>query len=78
VEIDGVMKRISRVGLEYDGYRNWYVLFAQTIVGWCYPVFLNAEIFSNFRFFSKKELYNQNRGLSMSFYLMLGTYLATP
>ena len=61
--------------LEYDGYKNWPVMIPQTIVGWNYPPFFNAEIFSNLRFDPKKEVQEHAGGDKISFFRNTGTYL---
>lgn len=75
-KLDKTIKEISKKSLEYDGYRSWRVIIPQTIVGWNYPNFLNAEIFSNLRFKDKKSLivFLGNKG-KISFYKGTGFYL---
>jgi nitroreductase len=73
--LDSTMAVLGRHTLEYDGYKNWFITIPQTFVGWGAPSFLNAELFSNFRFFSKKELQEMNSGRKISFYPSTGTYL---
>lgn len=75
-KLDKTIKEISKKSLEYDGYRSWRVIIPQTIVGWNYSNFLNAEIFSNLRFKDKKSLidFSVNKG-KISFYKGTGFYL---
>jgi hypothetical protein len=54
--VDAVISTISKNSIEYEGYRSYPVVIPQTIVGWNYPAFFNAEIFSNLRFKTKKEV----------------------
>ena len=75
-ELDRVLDDLSNTILEYDGYLNKSVIVLQTIVGWNYPNFLNAELFSNFRFKEKDFVlsYAKERG-DINFYSGLGQYL---
>ncbi len=50
------IRNLSKSILEYDGFKSWFNMIPQTIIGWNDPVFLNAEIFSNLRFPLKKHL----------------------
>ena len=54
--LDQLSEKISGKIIEYDGIQSWGEIIPQTIVGWNNPVFLNAEIFSNLRFLTKKEV----------------------
>lgn len=74
--LDKIIQNISKKSLEFDGYKNWLVVPLQTLVGWNYPFFLNAEIFSNLRFKNKKSLidFSGNKG-KISFYKGTGFYL---
>ena len=74
-EMDSVVSSLAKCGLEYDGFKNWPVFIPQTIIGWNHPVFLNAEIFSDFRFLKKDELAKIYTGLKLSFFKRTGTYL---
>lgn len=75
-KLDKTIKEISKKSLEYDGYRSWLIIPLQTLTGWNYPNFLNAEIFSNLRFTNKMNLinYSQNKG-KILFYKGTGFYL---
>lgn len=74
--LDEIIQNISKKSLEFDGYKNWLVIPLQTLVGWNYPNFLNAEIFSNLRFKGRKSLISSsgNKG-KISFYKGTGFYL---
>lgn len=72
--LDNILEDVSRCILEYDGYKSWLLVVPQTITGWGHPVFLNAEIFSNLRYFEKKELLNQYKNQNIRFF-KVGTYL---
>lgn len=74
-KIDLIINSLSKNAIEYDGFRSWSVIIPQTIVGWRHPVFLNAELFSNFRYFTKKELKEKHKLSEISFFNKLGTYL---
>jgi len=74
-EMDLAIDSLAKCGLEYDGFKNWQAILPQTIIGWNHPVFLNAEIFSDFRFFKKDELEKVYKGLKLSFFKRMGTYL---
>lgn len=74
--LDKIIKNISKKSLEYDGYKNWLVVPLQTLVGWNYLLFLNAEIFSNLRFKEKKILMSSSRNKGkIWFYKGTGFYL---
>lgn len=74
--IDKIIKDISKKALDYDGYKDWPIIALQTLAGWNYPNFLNAEIFSNLRFKNKKNLvaFSKGRG-NISFHRGAGFYL---
>ncbi|MEK7650492.1 MAG: hypothetical protein AAB364_01315 [Patescibacteria group bacterium] len=54
--LDEVLQSIADTTLEYDGFKDWFGILPQTIIGWKHPVFLNAEIFSNLRFSTKFKI----------------------
>lgn len=55
--LDRILSRISRRFIEYDGYLSWpHLVVPHTIVAWNDPIFLNASIFSDLRYFRKKQL----------------------
>jgi hypothetical protein len=74
--LDAVIVALSKRHMEFDGFKYWPVVIAQTIVGWNYPNFLNGELFSNFRFHSKTDRINyaRERG-SIQFFGITGFYL---
>ena len=75
-KLDKIVNEISKKSLEYDGYKDWPIIALQTLAGWNYPNFLNAEIFSNLRFKNKKNIisFSKNKG-KVSFYKSTGFYL---
>ena len=74
-KLDGIGKQLGRIYLEYDGYKSWpHILVPHTLTGWKDPVFLNATIFSDLRYFTKKELKNNIKNGKINFY-SIGTYL---
>ncbi len=76
IKIDSIVTALARRGLEYDGYKSWPVIIPQTLTGWSHPVFLNAELFSNFRFFTRNEIVEKNnQKKKLSFFNRIGTYL---
>ena len=75
-KLDKIIKEISKKYLEYDGYKNWPIMALQTLAGWNYPNFLNAEIFSNLRFKDKKYITSSSKDKGkVSFYKGAGFYL---
>jgi hypothetical protein len=74
--LDSVLVEIAKTIFEYDGFKNMLIVPLQTLVGWKYPNFLNAEIFSNLRFQTKKHTRALYSGKGkLSFYAGLGNYL---
>ena len=73
--LDNDVVPLGRKLLEYDGYRTWGPVIPQTLVGWQHPVFLCAELFSNFRYMEKKQLLKSFQGKKYSFHTRVGTYL---
>ncbi len=76
-KFDAVINNITENIFEYDGFRSWMVIIPQTIVGWNHPHFLNAELFSNFRFLRKKDIlqYAEKCKGKVKFYTQTGQYL---
>jgi len=75
-KLDKIIEEISKKSLEYDGYKDWPIMTLQTLAGWNYPNFLNAEIFSNLRFRHKKDLILSSTSKGrISFYKGTGFYL---
>ncbi len=74
--LDEVIVALSKRHFEFDGFKYWPVVIAQTIVGWSNPNFLNGEIFSNLRFHSKRDrvAYARPRG-TITFFAITGFYL---
>ena len=74
--IDKICVSLSKNVFEYDGYKSWfYILFPHTITGWHDPVFLNATIFSDLRYFTKQELKRMNKDTWRLTFSIRGTYL---
>lgn len=75
-KLDSVCVHLSKHVLEYDGYKSWpLILIPHTITGWAAPVFLNATIFSDLRYATKKQLRkNADDQWTLSFF-KIGTYL---
>jgi len=73
--IDLIIGELAKKIVEYDGFKNLFAFIPQTIIGWRYPFFLNAEIFSNLRYFQRWELKTTYRDLNIKFFNALGTYL---
>ena len=75
-KFDGVIVGLTNKIVEYDGYRDMIIIPLQTLVGWNYPHFLNAELFSNFRFETKNNVkkYAEEKD-RLSFYPSTGHYL---
>lgn len=73
--LDVVMRKIAKNKYEYDGYRAWRVIVPQTVVGWNYPVFLEATVFSNLRYKTKIEIEKSiTKDDSIEFYKNTGNY----
>lgn len=60
--------RLGRLALHYDGYRSDFNLIPQSIFGWKHPIFLNAAIFSNLRYYDRKLLGAFHDGWRLAFY----------
>ena len=74
--LDEEVAPLGKKILEYDGYRSWGVVLPQTLTGWNYPPFLNAELFSNFRFLDKENIEAKMKGKEHTYNARVGTYLA--
>ena len=70
-----ISKKIAKKVMEYDGYRNWPAFIPQSIVGWKFPIFLNAVIFSNLRYSEKNEIEITKEDWRISFFRKIGFYL---
>lgn len=74
--IDKVCINLSKNVFEYDGYKNWFhILLPHTITGWHDPVFLNATIFSDLRYFTRRELKKMDEANWHLSFFIRGTYL---
>jgi hypothetical protein len=75
-ELDDTIHVIGKRHFEFDGYKSWLVMLPQTIVGWNYPNFLNAELFSNLRFKEKRNILARAQAKGdVSFFGVSGFYL---
>ena len=75
-DLDIVSEFLSKNSIEYDGYKSWFhIVFSHTIMGWHDPVFLNATILSDLRYFTKRELRQHvQRDRKLRFFA-IGTYM---
>ena len=71
--VDEVIKQLTVSSIEYEGYKSWLVMIPQSITTCKYPVLLNATIFSDLRYYTKKEL-KQKYNNRPSFF-NIGTYM---
>ncbi len=70
-----ISKEFGKIILEYDGYKSWpHIFLPHSITGWHDPVFLNATIFSDLRYYTKKEIKNNFKKNQIRFF-RIGTYL---
>lgn len=60
-QLDQVVDSLSEKVIEYDGFLNWIGMIPQTFIGWDNPVFLNAEILSNLRYFKKPDIIRMSK-----------------
>jgi hypothetical protein len=70
-----IMSVLGKISLNFDGFRSNLHLLPQTMTGWSHPVFLNAVIFSNLRFATKRTITQRHEGASITYYSH-GHYLA--
>ncbi len=54
VELVRLMERAATYVMHYDGYRSLPHMIIQSFAGWKQPVFMNAAVFSNLRFWTKR------------------------
>lgn len=74
-KLDLICTNLAEIVFEYDGYKNWFfMLFPHTFTGWRSPVFLNATIFSDLRYYNKSELKTMARQQNIKIF-PVGTYL---
>ncbi len=73
-QLDSILADIAHCTLEYDGYKSWPMMIPQSITVWRHPILLNATIFSDLRYATKKEL-RQVAGRHRLAFTKIGTYL---
>ncbi len=74
-QLDKIISKIAQTAYEYDGYKNWPLIFIHTIYTWNDPAFLNATILSDLRYFSKYQLYKTLTHNENIKFFSRGTYL---
>jgi len=74
-KLDLISSNLAKNIIEYDGYKSWFhIVIPHTITGWHDPVFLNATIFSDLRYFTRHELKEKKQnGWELSLF-KVGTY----
>jgi len=75
IDIDSILKKLSKRVIEYDGVRNNFNSFVQSLFVWGKPVLLSGTVFSNLRYRKKNDLKSNNTGFSIKTYWMKGTYM---
>ena len=75
-KLDLVSSALSKNIIEFDGYKSWFhIAMPHTITGWHDPVFLNAAIFSDLRYFTRNEIKERKKsGWKLSLFKM-GSYM---
>lgn len=74
-KLDAISVKLAKRAMEYDGYKSWpHIAGPHTLAGWSNPVFLNATIFSDLKYYGKKQLKNPKPNWQVSFF-KIGTYL---
>lgn len=74
-DIDSILKKLSKRVIEYDGVKNNFNSFVQSLFVWGKPVLLSGTVFSNLRYRKKNDLKSNNTGFSIKTYWMKGTYM---
>ncbi|GEM_PF-858777 len=73
--VELVSERYGKIVLEYDGYKSWpHIIIPHALTGWRDPVFLNATIFSDLRYSTRREIRKATRKGHLRFF-KIGTYL---
>lgn len=74
-KLDSICINLAHTVFEFDGCKNWFLmLFPHTLTAWANPIFLNASIFSDLRYYKKSDLIKEKKGKSIKFF-PIGTYL---
>ncbi|HNW69266.1 MAG TPA: hypothetical protein PKI01_02605 [Bacteroidales bacterium] len=74
-DIDSILKKHSKRVIEYDGVKNNFNSFVQSLFVWRNPVLLSGTVFSNLRYRKKNELGSHNTDFRIKTYWMKGTYM---
>jgi len=74
-KIDTILKKHSKKVIEYDGVKNNFNSFIQSLFVWGKPVLLSGTVFSNLRYKKKSELKSTNTDFSIKTYWMKGTHM---
>ncbi len=72
---DDILKRHTKIMIDYDGVKSNFNSFIQSLFVWQNPVLLNGTVFSNLRYLKKSDLKSMNDGVKIKTYWMKGTYL---
>ncbi|HNX07725.1 MAG TPA: hypothetical protein PKL96_09085 [Bacteroidales bacterium] len=73
--IDNMVKRHTKKIIDYDGVKNNFNTFVQSLFVWKNPVLLSGTVFSNLRYKKKNELITNRDDIKIKTYWMKGTYL---
>ena len=68
------LKSVSKYVIEYDGYRSFFQLIPQSVVGWHDTILLNGSVMSGLRYRQKKFLPRNDSDIKINFF-QIGTYL---
>jgi len=74
-KIDNILKKHSKKVIEYDGVKNNFNSFIQSLFVWGKPVLLSGTVFSNLRYKKKSEIKSTNTDFSIKTYWMKGTHM---
>jgi hypothetical protein len=74
-KIDDILKKHSKKVIEYDGVKNNFNSFVQSLFVWGNPVLLSGTVFSNLRYKKKSELKSTNTNFGIKTYWMKGTHM---
>jgi hypothetical protein len=73
--LDQIIKKICNIYLEYDGFKKPILFVPHTLEAWRNPIFLNATIFSDIRYFKKDEIKKRYQNIGELKFFKIGTYL---